>query len=314
MTHVLQDQHFGLGRLDQLASTDEQDGFRALVEGDATRIENRYIDTLSPADHRAYDEATSNDTPDLSAVPPVLLTLFGAPYVLGTDLVDLVDETGGDKAVNAAFDSPPASDAMLLDPFRFVAHDAATDVPVPSLADGETRVDDGDMGALAIYLFLSTRLDAREALEGVDGWAGDAFVGFERDGRVCVRVAVATVDDDAAVRLEDLLTRWSDAATATAPKVSRAASTVTFESCDPGASADAGPKFDVSALTLPAVRAEIGIGLVHNGAPPEAARCVAGKIIDEYSVDELTTADPSQFQTPEFVAQVQGFAQACSGG
>ncbi len=114
----------------------------------------------------------------------MLLTLFGAPYVLGTDLVDLVDETGGDKAVNAAFDSPPESDAMLLDPFRFVAHDAATDVPVPSLADGETRVDDGDMGAIAlIYLFLSTRLDAHEALEGVDGWAGDAFVGFERDGR-----------------------------------------------------------------------------------------------------------------------------------
>ncbi len=53
---------------------------------------------------------------------------------------------------------------------------------------------------------------------------------------------------------------------------------------------------------------------MRDGATPEAARCLAGKIIDEYSVDELTTADPAQFQTPEFVAQVQGFAQACSGG
>ncbi len=315
MTHALQDQHFDLKQLDQLDSTDAQDGYRALVEGDATRIENRYVDTLSAADRSAYDEATSSDTPDLGAVPPVLLTLFGAPYVLGTDLVDLLEETGGDKAVNAAFDSPPASDAMLLDPFRFLAHDAATDVPVPPLAEGEERFEDGDLGAIAIYLFLSTRFDVHEALEGVDGWDGDAYVGFKRDGRVCFRVAVATVDADAAVRLEDLLTRWSEAAPATSPKVSRAASTVTFESCDPGASADAaGLTYNDSALALPVIRTEIGIGLVHNGAPPEAARCVAGKITDEYSVDELTAADPAQFQTPDFLAQVQGFAQACGGG
>ncbi len=135
LTHAVQDQHFDIGRLDEITSSDAEGGFRDLIEGDATRIENRYIDTLDAADRRAYEEESSGSDPDLSGVPPVLLAFFGAPYVLGADLVDLLEETGGDKAVNEAFDSPPESDAALLDPFRFVAHDAVTDVPIPALVD-----------------------------------------------------------------------------------------------------------------------------------------------------------------------------------
>ncbi len=62
------------------------------------------------------------------------------------------------------------------------------------------------------------------------------------------------------------------------------------------------------------IRAEIGIECVHGGAPPEVARCVAGKITDDYSVDELNTADTAQFETPEFIDQVRGYATECVPG
>ena len=312
LTHAVQDQHFDLGRLDDVESSDAQDGFRALVEGDATRIENRYVETLSAADRRAFDEdPDSQGAPELDGVPPVLVTFFGAPYVLGTDLVDLLEKSDGDNAINAAFDAPPDSDAALLDPFRFVAHEAATDVPLPPLEQGETRFDDGDMGALSIYLFLSTRLDVHEALHAIDGWDGDAYVGFERDGRVCFRVAIAALDVAAAERLEAGLTSWSEAAPAADPEVTRKGSVVTFESCDPGA--DAGDvEYDDAALALPVIRNEIGIELVQSGLPPDVARCVAGRITDAYSVEDLSAADPAQFQTDAFIQQVQGYVQECA--
>ena len=319
LTHVVQDQHFDLRQLDGFQSSDLEAGFRALAEGDATRIENHYIDSLDTADRKAYDDTTATQSDaagaDLSGVPDALVAYFGAPYVLGTDLVDLLEQTGGDKAINQAFDVPPDSEAVLLDPFRFLDGDAATDVPVPALEPGEVKVDDGDMGAIALLLLLEGQLDPHDALAGVDAWDGDAYVGFTRDGRACVRVAIATVDAPGAGQLDQLLTEWSAAVPAADASVSRDDTTVTFESCDPGADATTvKPLRSDTALALPVIRTEIALGVIRDGADPDVARCLAGRIVDEYSVDELIAADPAQFQSDEFFQQVSGFAQECGGG
>ena len=319
LTHVVQDQHFDLQQLDGFESSDLEAGFRALAEGDATRIENRYIDSLDSADRKAYDDTTAAQSDaagaDLSGVPDALVAYFGAPYVLGTDLVDLLEQTGGDKAINQAFDLPPDSEAVLLDPFRFLDGDAATDVPVPALEAGEEKVDDGDMGAIALLLLLEGQLDPHDALDAVDAWDGDAYVGFTRDGRACVRVAIATVDAPGAGRLDQLLTEWSAAVPAADATVTRDDTTVTFESCDPGADATSVKQgLSDTALALPVIRTEIALDVIHDGADPGVARCLSGRIVQEYSVDDLIAADPAQFQTDEFFQQVSGFAQECGGG
>ncbi len=320
LTHVLQDQHFDLQGLDQPdASSDAEGGFRALVEGDATRIENRYIDSLDDDDRRAYEQAEEEQQAgaddDLADVPPVLRTYFGAPYVLGTDLVDLLEQTGGDKAINGAFDTPPDSEAVLLDPFRFLDHDAATDVAVPALEAGEEKIEDGDMGAIALFLMLASRLDAHDALDGVDVWDGDSFVGFERDGRTCVRTTIATVDASGAGRLDQLLTEWSSAVPDASAKVRRDDATVTFESCDPGidASSSASDLGD-TALALPVIRTEIALEVVRGGGAPDLARCLSAQIVDEFTVEELIAADPARFQSDDFFQHVEAFAQKCPGG
>ena len=64
----------------------------------------------------------------------------------------------------------------------------------------------------------------------------------------------------------------------------------------------------------PVIRNEIGIELVQSGLPPDAARCVAGRIADAYSVEGLSAADPAQFQTDSFIQQVQGYVQECAPG
>jgi hypothetical protein len=204
---------------------------------------------------------------------------------------------------------------VLLDPFRFLDGDAATDVPVPAVRAGEKKIDDGDMGAIALFLLLEGQLDPHDALDGVDAWDGDAYVGFERGGRACVRVAIAAVDSPGAGRLDQLLTEWSSDVPEASAAVSRDDTTVTFESCDPGTNATASkPVVSDTALALPVIRNEIALDVVHEGADPDLARCLAGRIVDEYQVDELIAADPAQFQTEQFFQQVQGFAQQCQGG
>jgi hypothetical protein len=146
-------------------------------------------------------------------------------------------------------------------------HDAASDVAVPALKPGEEKLDEGDMGAIAIFLLLAARLDPHAALDGIDSWDGDAYVGFERDGRACVRVAIAAVDAPAAGRLDQLLTEWAEAVPDASAAVSRDDASVTFESCDPGVDTGSASAVADTALALPVLRTEIALEV--------ARRCVS---------------------------------------
>jgi len=55
LTHALQDQHFDLTKLDDAVETEGEDfALTALVEGDATSIEDDYLFSLPQAEQDAY--------------------------------------------------------------------------------------------------------------------------------------------------------------------------------------------------------------------------------------------------------------------
>src|SRR5262249_8054576 len=62
LTHVLQDQSFDLSKLTKLDSDDARIAFRTIVEGDATRIEDKYIQSLSQADQDAHKAQEKQDS------------------------------------------------------------------------------------------------------------------------------------------------------------------------------------------------------------------------------------------------------------
>src|SRR5207244_3042537 len=70
LTHVLQDQDLDLGKLQHRAedsTSGSADAFRALVEGDASRIEGEYLQGLSKADRRAYMQQSRESSADAAA-------------------------------------------------------------------------------------------------------------------------------------------------------------------------------------------------------------------------------------------------------
>jgi hypothetical protein len=124
LTHVLQDQHFGFNC--ECLTLDESLGFRSLVEGDASRIEMLYSAKRPPdkADldaTEALDEQVStrvNETMEEESLDPksanLQLELAVFPYFEGQSFVEKLFESGGQKAVDAAFAKPPRSAAEIL--------------------------------------------------------------------------------------------------------------------------------------------------------------------------------------------------------
>ena len=303
LTHALQDQHFDLGkRQDKLEKSDDSaasSAFDSLVEGDASRIETAWREDLSKADQKALDKSEAGEIDDYETdskgIPDVLESIMAAPYVFGEALLKVAMQEGGDRAVDDLFRSPPTTEEHELDPWTLVNDkEKARDVPKPSLATNEKEFDDGAFGALSWLLVLAERIPVKQALDAADGWGGDAYVAYERDGISCVKVAY---EGDARKDLDQMqvaLTAWSSRLPDGPASVRRRGSTLYLESCDPGSKAPAvatGGSEDAISLALS--RTYLSATLVESGLDVTAARCAADHLVREFTLAELNDPTPS---------------------
>jgi hypothetical protein len=303
LTHALQDQTFDLGaRFEELRQADDADssaaadGFDALVEGDARRIEAKWRDGLTAAERRALDkeqrkvgkgvEVESKD------VPEVLRTMAAAPYELGQAMLAVAVQQGGDRAVDDLFRSPPRTEEQQLDPWTLIAdHQGFLNVPAPALADGETALpgdDGGSFGALGWLLVLSERVPLEQALTAVDGWGGDSAVSYERDGTSCLKASYRGDTPQDLDQMQTALQVWARRGPKGAAGVTRDGMTLGFTSCDPGKdAAGIGSGRSMEALTLVLSRTYLSITLVKSGAAVPVARCGADRLVRTFTVAEL---------------------------
>ncbi|HXH80131.1 hypothetical protein [Nocardioides sp.] len=328
LTHALQDQHFGIGdQFEALEGADEDDTeadgassvLRAVVEGDAVRIEAAYAASLNAkeraalvrAQRKLYEEA--GDRTARQDVPEVILTLMGAPYALGSSLVEIVAADGGNGAVNSLLRrGAMPHDDVLLDPFLFLAGEGAGRPPVkaPGTMAGEEEFDSGEFGALGWYFLLAERMPLRDALAAVRGWDGDAYVAYERDDVTCARMAVRNDSAAGAERMHQALQRWVAAAPRSGASVTIDGSRLEFESCDPGTEAAPGNDASQEALDLVTVRNSLALQLLNSSAAQPLARCSADRIIAEYSVEQLV--DPAfGVSDPAVTARIQQIVADC---
>ena len=185
LTHVLDDQHFGLERPHLERREDEAAlGFAALVEGDAVRVEERYFESLTAEERRAADveaDALGAD-PDLPRFFEVLLAF---PYDAGAAFVAALAGAGGLERIDAAFANPPTTSEQILHPERYLGEEPGKEVTAP-VADGRV-VDRGQLGELGFRLLLQEGLDRGAAARAADGWGADRFVAWTQGEQTCVR-------------------------------------------------------------------------------------------------------------------------------
>jgi len=313
LTHAWQDQHDFLDKLDGLDDA-RKTTLQALAEGDAMRIEDEYVDTLSSSDRAAFDKQTAQQGAevDLGGVPEALITAFSSPYALGAPYVKVLDEQGGNAEINKAMGDPPPAEADLIVLDRFFAGAQPVAVDEPSLPDGAERLDGGEFGAITWIMALSERIDPRDALNLVDRWAGDQSVTYRQDGRVCTAAAyeglTAADTDNAATRIG----AWAAAMPAGyGATVERTGDVAVLRSCEPS-SGDAGVVGRTqAALEYPALRTEIVSQALASGATLANAQCFAASVVDSLSVDDMQAGVINQ---PDRVAQLSAQARAACPG
>ncbi|MGH9117284.1 MAG: hypothetical protein ACRD0A_05250, partial [Acidimicrobiales bacterium] len=210
LVHALDDQHFELDRPEIDESDGEESfGFDAVVEGNAVRIEERYLASLSDRELEEYgaEEAELASSFPAFSIPAIVVDLLVAPYVLGPVLVELVLDEGGQSALDAAFGDPPVTSEQVMVPEKFIEGEGPVPVAAPA-SDGEIS-SEGAFGAFLLGLLLERELDPSDVDRAVTGWGGDAYVAWADGDGACVRLAVVGDTAEETAELADGVAEWS---------------------------------------------------------------------------------------------------------
>ncbi len=289
LTHVLQDQHFDLNRLEHASKTEpdgSSDAFRAFIEGDAVRIEDKYRAGLSKADTRKFDASRQADAARADGgtvdVPAFVSLSFTAPYRYGPPAVGVVAADGGNANVDRGFRSGSFTERLFLEPNSVLHRQPEPKLAPPALGKGEKASGRTDrFGAFSTYLLLASRLDAGDALEAATFVRGGRMRTVRADGRTCVRGVVLGPDGAANQLLAGRFRDWAAALPDGMAEIGRRGQAVTFFSCDPGVRstlASPDPAID-RAGTLLQIHDELEAALVADfadaGIPARRAECAA---------------------------------------
>jgi hypothetical protein len=209
--------------------------------------------------------------------------------------------------VDDLFRSPPSTEEQQVDPWTIVAdHQGYLTVPAPKPAKDEKEFGDGgSFGAIGWLLLLSERLPAKQALRAVDGWGGDSYASYQRDGVSCVTINYRGDTPKDLDQMQIALRAWVAKLPTPSTSVTSQDQTLVFRSCDPGKNAAkvaSGKSMD--ALRLALTRTYASFTLVKSGLDPQMARCVADRLIDEFTVAQLN--DPDLKVDPGRMAKIVG--------
>ena len=183
-THALQDQNFGLAKLntDAADQTDRDLARLSLAEGDATLSMSQWsAKNLSLVDILTLAGSAGAGTDQLAAAPAILRQTLLFPYQQGLAFVQGIYDNGGWAAVDALYAKPPDSTSQILHPELYAAGVEPVAVTLPkvptSLAAGWQLISQDTLGEVDLSVWLegehptSDQTDA--ATNATAQWGGD---------------------------------------------------------------------------------------------------------------------------------------------
>jgi hypothetical protein len=209
LTHAIDDQHFDLDRLDDMAIACQDEPFEAalgVVEGSANHFATQVI--------LRFPNPTTGELPaggDTSAVPPMITELQAYPYTDGQRFVDAIADEGGTEAVDGALRSFPTTTEQVLHPAKY-PDEQPQDLDVPDFAPtfGEDWEDLDVMvvGELWLRVLLGLRLGDASASTAAAGWDGGIYRAWSDGDDVAVALVTAWDTPADASAFADALRGW----------------------------------------------------------------------------------------------------------
>jgi hypothetical protein len=199
LTHALDDQHFGLSRVDHLGSTCQDEAAEAAVgavEGSATYFMLAYAQRFLSLQEQIQIGLQTG--PSTAGIPPFVLQEETWPYTAGLAFMQAMDARGGIAAIDHALQDFPVSTEQIMHPERY-PNDVPTPVDVrqlaPKLGPGWKDLDVMQVGEEFLSILLELRLDKGIAAVATAGWDGGIYRAWSNGDRVAL--VLSTVWDTA---------------------------------------------------------------------------------------------------------------------
>jgi len=313
LTHAWQDQHYDLDRWNELEAGEEADALLGLIEGDATNVQNAYVDDLSDVEQDEYyvDNAEAVAEAATDDVPTILIADTAWPYALGSPYLDLnaaLDLV--DEPTDGLFADPPSTTEQMLDIRAYLSDDDGGAVP-----DGWSDVADDDvveqdsLGAMSWFQALADVLEPMDALAVADAWGGDEYVVHTVDGATCVDVVFVVEGGGSSAlsidEIDGLLETWTEALPDGTYEGRRGEDRELYlQACDPGEDADVDiGNRSMETMAYPVTRLYLWAGLADQGydldEDADVYSCYADTFLRSATMDELNDPDVSDDRIQE---------------
>lgn len=209
MVRANYDQHFELHR-PNLVMPDDETGtaWDSLVEGAATRIENRFIAALPEADRKSVQAEQQRVAGQLPKdLPAYVVVQYAFPFGSGPRFADALMSGGGAAKLNGAFQNPPTTTEHIVHPEKYLAGEGPRSMANPT-ADGAV-VRSGSLGQLMLSLMLAQVIESGDAESAADGWGADRYVVWQNGGQNCVRLSVDMDTPEKVAEMGQALAAWA---------------------------------------------------------------------------------------------------------
>ena len=216
LTHAIDDQHFGLSRLDAIVARCDDEAFTAAlgaVEGSAQFFATQVIMQF-PSN---APEGGGGGGGSLQGVPPFISQLELWPYTVGMAFIQRLDDQGGTARVNRALTTFPVSTEQIIHPERWPS-DTPQPVDIPDLGpllgDGWKDLDVMTVGEVWLQLMLQLRLDSGVASGAATGWDGGIYRAWTDGSHTAVDLRTVWDTPGDAQEFADAMNRWIENGTA----------------------------------------------------------------------------------------------------
>ena len=296
LAHALQDQEFGLARIDRRHTTSEESvAMTAILEGHANAAENMYVEeNFDDKELELYQKDTTSSDTKVKSIPEVLSAQQSAPYVFGPTFIAALKQKGQQAITDVFLKKQPRSLAQIILPSKYFAGEEPTEIEPPAVPSKNEYALSDQLNQLDIYFILVRALGAPEALKLSDMWGNGHYTAYRAKdkngkGKFCVAMNVAGSTSTGTQKLSAAFSTWAKTSTLANAQVKETEDHVAVSVCDPGTKVK--HSLPTTEDTSQIFWRASDMAFIMRSEENTDAECVATALYTEFTIDEITNSD-----------------------